>query len=141
MPMPASKIADPGIVLESMPRIIIGQMFRDILDILYSKEGFEYWECCSFTELRRDLFEKPAGRWIGSVLKCEDYAVNIRPLIINHMLGLLVNLKWVERVGQITLRLTPEGKKQRVKIRTDMVVVASSLYKEKGGGDGTQTQT
>ena len=43
MPMPASKIADPGIVLESMPRIIIGQMFRDILDILYSKEGFEYW--------------------------------------------------------------------------------------------------
>ena len=75
------------------------------------------------------------------MLKCEDYAVNIRPLIINHMLGLLVNLKWVERVGQITLRLTPEGKKQRVKIRTDMVVVASSLYKEKGGGDGTQTQT
>ena len=139
MPMPAHREIDPSLILQSMPRIISRQLFRDVLDIIHDREGTDSWEYCTSTEVRRWLFEKPAGRWAGEMLKSDEYPVNIRPKVVTEMLNILISLEWVERFGSIGLRLTTNGRTQRRKIEMDMLDVGRSLYQEKVGTDGTQT--
>ena len=135
MPVEVRAQDNPKDVLDAIPRVIKNQMYRDVLDIVVEKDGGQTWEYCTFTELRQELFKKPAGRWVAEMLKSDLFAVNMRAKLVNEMVGLLEEMEWIDRKSSIGLVLSKKGEEAREQIQTDMWEVTKDLYLRNGDGE------
>ena len=125
------EIDEVALVMDAIPRVISSQMYRDIIDILGDCDPGSDFSYCSFTELRRTLFEKPAGRWLADFIKDPALPVNLRPKMISKMLDRLMELDWVRPYSQIGFKLTDEGREQKRMISAQMFGIIRDLYREK----------
>ena len=121
-----------------LPRVIKGQLFRDVLELLYGekKENGDLAPYgIGFSCIRRDVMDRPCGRWILEQVNKRNFKVNFSNRVVYETLKIMRKLDWVQHRSGLDFEITEDGEEALLEMRGFLLSSQSDLYIDMMGND------